>query len=543
MIKGKTLQGWFGFKSLLILIPCAAFIYGLYTFSIGWYNPILDKHEFRQTQTALSVYWMLKEGGIVAYQTPVCGAPWTIPFEFPLYQWIVAAMYLITKMPLDQCGKLVSIVFFYMTLLPVYSLFKNLKFDKELFYVFSALLFACPVYLFWSRTFMIESLALFLSLSYVALIQQYVSTRRTILVFVVMLVGSVASLVKLTTFVPACVFAGGLLARDYCANVDRRISKDVVDGLVASLLFILTPILLCVVWTNYADMIKTNSGELSAMLVSNKLEAWVFGTCAQRVSYALWVQTILKSISLNMGYYSIVLYGVALCICSRSREIGYALWSLFCFVSSFLVFTNLYIVHDYYQYENAIYLILFASFVVYKLASTHRFRFTALALLLATMCLQYYSYNYVAFDPQYKPPYRSVLDEDTTRHRDFIVGTFIDNNVSSEAAIVVYGNDWCPTIAYYSKRKSVTDHLRGDYRERLKNVKGLLGGKAIGAVVVCSPNRLENDEIARKALNRMTTGSLVTNIYNAKVYYFPSRSATRDKVLELNRTHTIEIGR
>jgi hypothetical protein len=49
-------------------------------------QPILEFHGFRQTQTAITSYWMMQEGWQLDYQTPVAGYPWAIPFEFPLIQ-------------------------------------------------------------------------------------------------------------------------------------------------------------------------------------------------------------------------------------------------------------------------------------------------------------------------------------------------------------------------------------------------------------------------------------------------------------------------
>ena len=41
----------------------------------GWNLPILDHHEFRQTQTALTSYWTVQEGFRLDYITPVLGPP------------------------------------------------------------------------------------------------------------------------------------------------------------------------------------------------------------------------------------------------------------------------------------------------------------------------------------------------------------------------------------------------------------------------------------------------------------------------------------
>lgn len=53
----------------------------------GWYQPNLMGMEFRQTQTAMSALFIQREHNFsLAYPTPVVGAPWSIPLEFPLYQ-------------------------------------------------------------------------------------------------------------------------------------------------------------------------------------------------------------------------------------------------------------------------------------------------------------------------------------------------------------------------------------------------------------------------------------------------------------------------
>ena len=55
-------------------------------------NPILDQHSFRQTQTAISAKYIF-DGNIFNYQTPILGEPYNIPFEFPIYQILVAFIY------------------------------------------------------------------------------------------------------------------------------------------------------------------------------------------------------------------------------------------------------------------------------------------------------------------------------------------------------------------------------------------------------------------------------------------------------------------
>lgn len=51
----------------------------------------LAGHEFRQAQTGLSIKFIQRDQDYsVAYPTPLFGPPWSIPMEFPLYQWAAA---------------------------------------------------------------------------------------------------------------------------------------------------------------------------------------------------------------------------------------------------------------------------------------------------------------------------------------------------------------------------------------------------------------------------------------------------------------------
>lgn len=90
--------------------------------SIGWHNPITDAHGFRQTHTAITSYYFITEGFKLDYITPVLGPPWSIPLEFPIYQIIVSIIAVIFTTPLDQTGRFVNLLFFYLSLVPLYAL-------------------------------------------------------------------------------------------------------------------------------------------------------------------------------------------------------------------------------------------------------------------------------------------------------------------------------------------------------------------------------------------------------------------------------------
>src|ERR1700722_9222047 len=77
-------------KNALAIIAVMLVVLGAVVLSIRWNDPLLGMHSFRQTQTAITSYWILRGSPWLAYHTPVFGAPWSIPFEFPMYQLLVA---------------------------------------------------------------------------------------------------------------------------------------------------------------------------------------------------------------------------------------------------------------------------------------------------------------------------------------------------------------------------------------------------------------------------------------------------------------------
>jgi hypothetical protein len=73
-------------RILIGVLFVGALLHGLVVLTYGWGNTILDIHGFRQSQTAISAYYLLHGGAWVAYETPVLGPLWSIQMEFPLYQ-------------------------------------------------------------------------------------------------------------------------------------------------------------------------------------------------------------------------------------------------------------------------------------------------------------------------------------------------------------------------------------------------------------------------------------------------------------------------
>ena len=143
----------------------------------GLNHTLMEYHSFRQTQTAISTSY-LEEG--YSNAVPVMGAPWKMPFEYPLVQNI--SHYLGKIFPglsKEAAGRLASLLFFWLSLIFISSGLKAFIKGKHSRLMILSLILICPVYLYWSRTYMIESTAFFFSIVFLwAAIKIYSSGKQ-----------------------------------------------------------------------------------------------------------------------------------------------------------------------------------------------------------------------------------------------------------------------------------------------------------------------------------------------------------------------------
>ena len=99
--------------------------------AVGWNNNNLPGVEFRQAQTAISAHFIQVENNFSpAYPTPVLGKPWSIPMEFPLYQWSVVVLSNATGLPLIQAARTISLLCLYLSLPAVWLLLRRLQWSR-----------------------------------------------------------------------------------------------------------------------------------------------------------------------------------------------------------------------------------------------------------------------------------------------------------------------------------------------------------------------------------------------------------------------------
>ena len=196
----NRLLGWIPFNRLPYLIFLFSLMLQMYYIQKGLDHTIYDLHTFRQSQTALTVNFIIEEGFKLDYATPLLGYPYSVPFEFPLYQWCVAMVVILFGLSIDIAGRIVGIFFFYIGIIFLYKVLKLFIANSRIALIPISLILLSPVYLFWTRTVMIESTVLALSLIYIYNSIKFIKKPNSWGISLVFIFGVLASLTKVTTY-------------------------------------------------------------------------------------------------------------------------------------------------------------------------------------------------------------------------------------------------------------------------------------------------------------------------------------------------------
>ena len=467
---------------LILAAFIACLIGALWMAGVGWNNSLSDAHGFRQTQTAITSYYLMRGAPLLSYETPVVGQPWSIPFEFPLYQWIVATSAGVLKTPLEQTGRFVSEVFFWLSVVALWMILAELDVTRINRLVFLTLVIVSPEYVFWSRTFLIESTALCFGMVYLLFFIRYARTRRVTDAIIGGVVGILAALVKSPTFpgfgiVGAVCYVLRTPRADYSDPPSRLLPRHgLAVGAFAGL-----PILAAWAWTRHADHLKALN-TVGAHMTSAGLRDFTFGALSMRLDANTWRVFFERIIPDLLGSSTILLLaGLALLL---GRRVAPALVCAFGFLFVFLVFTSVHVIHNYYTYANGVFLIAAVSWcIVGLLEGAWLRRAVGLALFVACIAsaiLGYYS-GYYSIQKTNALELNKIVQavRSVTRPQD---------------VILVFGQDWSSEIPFYSQRRALMwPHwmVRDWDRPALKEAVGRLGEKQIGALILC--NRAQRD--------------------------------------------------
>jgi hypothetical protein len=475
---------WVTFGLSVIYAFCAA--------TIGWHNTLYsDLHQFRQSQTAITCFYMLRDGFTVNYRTPVLGPDWRVPFEFPIYQWTVVAAVKMLGTALDQTGRGVSLLFFFLTLIPTYLALPALRVKGAHRLIFLIVLLVSPFYVFWSRTFMMETTALFYSASFAACVILYAWRRENgatlrksgWLVGLAILFGLLGALSKITTLFGFGLGAAIYVMRGHFAwSALRKPRWSLLWRQAALLALVAGPALvLDTLWNRYADAQKVGH-PISFIQVHTSpwMVDWCWGTRQQKLDPSVWDRIILARGGMLINYDAAFWLGcLAVVIATRRRwKEVLACGALFLIVPA--TFTNLHWVHDYYMCANGAFLLWGVAFCILGIFECEwtRARWAGLGALGVTIVVAL-----MGFRAMYYP----MMARNNTMYQPIIDA--IARNSDPDSVIVYLGFDWDPTLPYYTQRRAlmIPDWSYLPQENVAKEIRRLVGYK-IGAVLILQPS-------------------------------------------------------
>ncbi len=453
----------------------------LVVLALSWNQPLLDMHDFRQTQTAISAYWMTRGGPLWLYETPLFGPDWLVPFEFPIYQWLVAGI-AGSGLPvsLDQSGRLVSLAALVLCIWPLRVSLRRFGASPELVGIACILFLAAPIHMFWGRAVMIESLALLLAMGFTAVIQTMVGRREYSLVWVATLLATAAALVKITTFFGFAALAGLVVAVAIGSDLRMRNVRRAAGLAVAAALPVGVAMASLMYWLDVSDAAKTAS-PLTAWLSSEQLSGWNHGTVQQRFSSEFWLDTVAGRSALDILGYAAwivpIVFAASLFSKDRRGMAAFYTLSLAFFLLPMLVFTNLHMIHNYYQVANAVFLVVFAAAVIHFAS---RGRGPWLAPLLTSACvIAMLVHGWIHFLP--------TIRQDNSHHHVMQIARVVRAEVAPDDIIITAGLNWAATVPYYSQRRALMILRETDLSSVPSSfpTREKPGGARVGALVQC----------------------------------------------------------
>lgn len=457
-------------------------MYAVWAATPGWDHTLNDRHSFRQSQTATTALYLVNAPLRLAYETPVLGKPWSIPMEFPIYQTLVAKTVEMVGSPLDQTGRLVSLLFFIFTCVPLYFLFRHAGVSSPHAWIPLILFIVSPFYIFWSRTFMIESTALFFAVAYLTASLISIPAGRFWAISMGVCLGIAAALTKVTTFVGYWPWIILLLALQGWRLWQEGAEASAVRRFtVRCLLLALIPLGAALLWLKVSDGIKAANPLAAAYLTStcphNSL--WNYGSWDQKFSMAVWGIILGRFYEyFSLPHMAWLLLGLILAVTllhrRRSREI-------FACVGGYLlapaIFTNVHAVHDYYANANGIFLIAAAAFALVGLFEENRTRTVGRAFLALFIVSAVLGHRFL-YLPIQERNHGEILE----------VAERIQSIAPNESVLICIGNDWSPLVSYYSRRRALNFPINAQtppelFAKALENLKE----EKIGAIVLLEP--------------------------------------------------------
>ena len=463
-------------------------------------NPLVGRHRFRQTQTAITV-WQFVEDGVhpLAYSTPVFGPPWRVPMEFPSFQ-LAAFIPARLGMEIDSACRLTNMVFFYISALLLFLLCRTVVPGSRIAELSVTIFCWTPFTIYWSSQCLIDFAAVAFALGYTIALLKWLAFPHKIGWFAsALMIGVVAYLTKVTTLAAFLPMIGGF----FFVSVSREIGpwakilsfvRNRWKFLAGAVLLVLLPVLAEHAWVVYSDHVKAGS-PYTAWLTSENLADWNFGSLDQRRTLSNW-KLIGDHIGITRSPAVVLLLTLLGILGLRHHDIRSRFFFLTAAAGIFfavVLFFNLYLVHEYY---------LIAVTVPLAIAAGFGADFLLFGVLrkypVALLCV-------IAFVGH------TGLQEIFPKPKDFTLNEYrfarlLREITAPDELLVVAERDWNPSILYWARRRGFMLRGKGFGNERIdeREITRFLKTNGFSVIVTASKNHW----LTKKWLHRMALPSI-----------------------------------
>ena len=473
---------------LLFLLALGYNLWGVsYHFTMGF----LAGHEFRQSQTAIISYYIDKESNFgLLYEVPVLGKPWvSILLEVPIYEWSVVGLSRLTGWEHVVAARTISVTCFYATLGATWLLLGLLGVARPRRLLFLALILATPVYIFYSRAFLMDSMALMGSVWWLYAFVRVMQDRSWLWLLIAVVMGSLSALVKGAVYavwlVPGAAYGVWVLWRD----IKHRLGcRQVIQTIAWGLGTVAVPLGLLEAWLLYTDPIK--AAHASAWIFTSKnlsLGNWGMLSPQALLSAEIWRYLLNcwdQAILSRWLLVSVLVLGLFI---KRARwQVG-GIGGMF-FLAQFMM-PYAFAYQDYYYYICALFAVVAVGWVASTLIDQRKRSWAGLMLACVLIAAQVRAY---------KSDY--YIQQSAVSNGGYAFTDVIRDMTPKNSIIVVAGADWAAMTPLYAERRALMVRNGLEYDEEyLDRAFDEIDDELVSAIIVWNKVRYYNDFLQQAA--------------------------------------------
>ncbi len=501
---------------LLTGLFAVALIYSLYGVTYNWTMGFMSGHEFRQAHTAIVAYYIDKQNNFsLLYEVPIFGKPWvSLLLEVPIYEWAVVLLSRLTGWPHIVAARTVSAACFYLTLPAIWLLLGRLGLPKPRRLLPLALILSAPLYIYYSRAFLMDSMALMFSAWWLLAFVRAMDNRCWRWLALAVVTGTAAAVIKSAVWaawlVPGAAYGAWLLWRDARTRAGWMAGlKTTAWGLAT----VVVALLALRAWVAYTDPIKAAHASAWIFTSKNLTQGnWGLFDLGVLFSRELWGHLLHcweQGIMSRWFIFAGLLLGLAL-PAVRWKVLGTA--APF-FLAQFM-FPFAYAYQDYYFYACAVFLHAGLGYALLGLIDTRLPRWLVILLVLAPFAAQVRAYW---------QDYR--VGQSIWHHGGYSFTELLRDHTPEDSVIIVAGADWAGVTPLYAQRKAlmVRNGLEHD-RTYLERAFQDLQDEEVCALVVFNDvrkNRAFIDMVAARFdidVTQPTLSFITADVYASRTY-------------------------